>query len=75
MNFNIDLSSSKCENVVYNTIFVIVNKCTKMIKYLSMIIKIDVMKLIKLFFEQKILRFNISADIVNNKIFLFINAF
>ena len=51
MNFIIDLSSSKRENVVYNAILLIVNKCTKMIKYLSMIIKIDVTKLTKLFFE------------------------
>ena len=75
MNFIIDLSLSKHEDVVYNAILVIVDKCTKMIKYLSMIIKIDVAKLTKLFFEQIILRFDMSADIVNNKNFLFINAF
>ena len=51
MNFIIDLSSSKREDVVYNAILVIVNKCTKMIKYLSVIIKIDVAKLTKLFFD------------------------
>ena len=75
MNFIIDLSSSKPEDVVYNVIFVIVDKCTKMTKYLSMIIKIDVVKLIKLFFEKIVLRFDISADIVNDKNFLFINIF
>ena len=53
----------------------IVDRCTKMIKYLSVIIKIDVAKLIKLFFKKIVLYFNISADIVNDKNFLFINAF
>ena len=75
MNFIIGLSLSKRENVVYDAIFVIINKCTKMIKYLSVIIKIDVAKLTKLFFEQIVLRFDISTDIVNDKNFLFINVF
>ena len=75
MNFIIDLPSSKRENVVYDAILMIVDRCTKMIKYLSMIIKIDVAKLTKLFFEQIVLRFDMSADIVNDKDFLFINAF
>ena len=75
MNFIIGLSSSKRENVVYNIIFVIVDKCTKMIKYLSMIIKINVAKLMKLFFEQIVLRFDMLTDIVNDKNSLFINAF
>ena len=75
MNFIIGLSSSKREGVVYDAILVIVDRCTKMIKYLSVIIKIDVAKLTKLFFEQIVLRFDMSADIVNDKNFLFINAF
>ena len=75
MNFIIDFSSSKREDVVYDAILVIVNKCTKIIKYLSMIIKIDAAKLTKLFFEKIVLRFDISADIINDKSSLFINAF
>ena len=75
MNFIIDLSLSKREDVVYNAIFVIVNKCTKMIKYLSMIIKIDVTELTKLFFEQIVLHFDMSTDIINDKNSLFINVF
>ena len=75
MNFIIDLSLNKRESVVYDIILVIVDKCTKVIKYLSMIINIDAAKLTKLFFEQIILRFNMPADIVNNKNFLFINVF
>ena len=75
INFIIDLPSSKRENVIYDTILVIVNKCTNKTKYLSMIIKIDVAKLIKLFFEKIVLCFDISTNIVNHKNSLFINAF
>ena len=75
MNFIIDLSSSKRKNVVYNAILVIIDRCTKMTKYLSMIIKIDAAKLTKLFLEKIILCFNMSADIVNDRSSLFINAF
>ena len=75
MKFIIDLLSSKRENVVYDIILMIIDKCIKMIKYLSMIIKIDFAKLIKLFFEKVVLYFNISADIVNDKNSLFINIF
>ena len=75
MNFMIDLSSSKRENVVYNAIFIIINNYIKMNKYLSMIIKIDIAKFEKLLFEKIVLRFNISVDIINDKNFLFINTF
>ena len=75
MNFIIDLPSSKREDVVYDVILVIVDKCTKMIKYLTVIIKIDVAKLTKLFFEEIVLRFGMSAGIVSDRDFLFINAF
>ena len=75
MNFIIDLLSSKREDIVYNAILVIVDKCIKMIKYLSMIIKIDIVKLMKSFFEKIVLRFNMLSGIVNNKNSLFINAF
>ena len=75
MTFIIDLSSNKRESVIYDAILIIVDKCTKMIKYWSVIVKIDVAKLTKLFFEKIVLHFDISADIINNKNFLFINVF
>ena len=46
-----------------------------MIKYLSIIIKIDVAKLTNVFFEKIVLHFDISTNIVNDKNFLFINVF
>ena len=75
MNFVIDLSSSKRDKIIYNLIFVIVDKCTKMIKYLLIIIKIDAAKLTNVFFKKIVLHFDISADIVNDKNSLFINVF
>ena len=75
MNVLIDLSLNKHEDIVYNVILMIIDKCTRIIKYLLMIIKIDVAKLMKLLFEKIVLYFNMSADIVNDKRFLFINVF
>ena len=75
MNFIIDLSSNKRNKVVYDLILVIIDKCIKMIKYLSVSIKIDVLKLTNVFFEKIVLHFDISADIIINRDFLFINAF
>ena len=75
MNFVIDLSPSKRDKIIYDLILIIVDKCTKMIKYLLIIIKIDVAKLTNMFFEKIVLHFNMSTNIVNNKNFLFINAF
>ena len=46
-----------------------------MIKYVLIIKKIDVAKLTKIFFKKIILRFDISNKIVNNKKFVFTNAF
>ena len=75
MNFVIDLSSSKRDKVIYDSILVIVDKCTKIIKYLLIIIKIDTAKLTNVFFEKIVLHFDMSTNIINNKNFLFINAF
>ena len=75
MNFIIDLSPSKRKNVVYIAILVIIDKCTKIIKHLSIIIKIDVAKLIKLLFQKIVLCFDILTDIINDRNFLFLNVF
>ena len=46
-----------------------------MIKYLLIIIKINVAKLTNVFFKKIILHFDMSADIVSDRNFLFINVF
>ena len=75
MNFIIDLSSSKRDKIIYDLIFVIVDKCTEIINYLSIIIKIDVAKLTNVFFKKIVLHFNMSTNIINDKNFFFINVF
>ena len=75
MNFIIDLFLSKRDKVVYNLILVIIDKYKKMIKYLLISIKIDVLKLTNVFFEKIILHFNMSINILNDRNSLFINAF
>ena len=75
MNFIISLSSSKRDKIINDSIFVIIDKCTKIIKYLLIIIKINVAKLTNVFFKKIILHFDMSTNIVNNKDFLFINVF
>ena len=75
MNFVIDLSSNKREKIVYDSIFVIMNRCTKMIRYIFITMKFDVVELTKIFFIEIILRFDMFENIMNDKNFVFINAF
>ena len=75
MNFVIDLSSNKREKIVYDFIFVIMNRCIKMIKYIFTTIKFDVAKLTKMFFIEIVFKFDMFANIMNDRKFVFINAF
>ena len=75
MNFVIELSLNKYKNVVYNVIFVMINRYIKMIRYLFMFIIIDVVALAKLFFAEIVYRYDIFYNIVNNRNVIFINVF
>ncbi len=75
MNFVTSLLLSKRREIVYNLIFVIINRCIKMIKYILIITRIDVVKLTKVFFEKIILRFNMLTKIISNRDFVFTSAF
>ena len=75
MNFITKLFSNKRRNVVYDSILMIIDRYIKMIKYISIIKKIDVAKLTKMFFKKIILRFNMSNKILNDKKFMFTNVF
>jgi len=66
---------SKYYKIVYNSIFIIVNCCTKIIKYISIIIRINIAKLAKVFFDKIVLYFEILANIVSNREFVFTNIF
>ena len=50
INFVIDLFFNKRCNVIYNSIFVIMNRYIKIIKYIFVTIKIDVVTLTKIFY-------------------------
>ena len=75
MNFIINLLSNKRKKIVYNFIFVIVNRCIKITKYISITIKYDSAELTKIFFSEIVFKFNMFNDIVNNKKSIFINVF
>ena len=63
------MSPNKRRKIVYNSIFAIIDRCTKIIKYILVIIKIDVVELAKVFFDKIVLRFETSIDIVRDKEF------
>ena len=75
MNFVIELFSSKRRDVVYNSILMIIDRYIKMNKYISIIKKIDVAELTKVFFEKIVLRFDMSDEIINDRNSVFINEF
>ncbi len=75
MNFVTSLSSSKRREVVYNLIFVIINRCIKMIKYILIITRINVAELTKVFFKKIVLRFNMLINIISDRDFVFTSAF
>ena len=75
MNFIIKLFSNKRRDVVYDSILMIINRYIKMIKYISIIKKINAAELTKMFFKKIVLRFDMSNEIVNDKKFMFTNVF
>ena len=75
MNFITKLFSNKRRGVVYDLILMIINRYIKIIKYILMIKKMNVAELTKIFFKKIILYFDMSNEIVNDKEFIFMNAF
>ena len=75
MNFIIELFSNKRRDVVYDSILMIIDRYIKMIKYISIIKKIDVAKLTKVFFEEIVLHFDMSNEIMSDRNFVFTNEF
>ena len=75
MNFVIELFSNKRRDVVYDSILMIVDRYIKMIKYISIIKKIDVAELTKVFFEEIVLHFDMSDEIMSDRDFVFTNEF
>jgi len=75
INFVIDLLLNKYYKIIYNSIFIIVDCYIKIIKYIFVITRINIVKLAKVFFNKIVLYFETLANIVNNRKFVFINIF
>jgi len=75
MNFIINLPLNKRYRRVYNTVFIIIDKYIKILRYILIIKIIDSTGLIKLIFEEIILKFGVPKGIISNKGFIFINTF
>ena len=66
---------SKLKGVVYNAILIMIDRFIKIIRYLSIIIKIDVAKLAKIFHAEIIYRYDISNKIISDRESIFISDF
>ncbi len=60
---------------MYNLIFIIIDCYTKIIKYIFVIIRINIIELAKVFFDKIVLRFETLANIVSDKEFIFTSIF
>jgi len=66
---------NKYYKVIYNLIYIIVNCCTKTIKYIFIIIRINIVELAKIFFDKIVLYFETLIYITSDKKIVFINNF
>ena len=69
------MSLNKYKDVVYNVIFMIINRYIKMIRYLFVFIIIDAAALAKLFFIKIVYYYDMSYNIINDRDFIFISVF
>ena len=61
--------------MIYNIIFIIINRYIKIMKYLLVFFIINIAALTKLFFIKIIYRYDMFYNIVNNRDFMFISVF
>ena len=75
MDFITGLPPSKRRGVVYNTILIIVDRYTKIVRYLFIKKDLDAAALAELFFEEIICRYGILNSIVSDRGTMFISTF
>ena len=75
INFITNLLLNKYKDYIYNAIFIVINKYIKIIRYFLIIKKIDSIKLLDLFYNEIIFKFNKFNNIVINRKSIFINTF
>ena len=66
---------SKRAGIIYNSIFIVVDRFIKSVRYLTTIKIIIVEELGELFFLEIVYRFGIPAGVVSNRGIVFTNAF
>ena len=66
---------SKFKSVIYNIILIIINRFTKIIKYLFIKITIDIVTLTKIFYNEIMCYYNMLNDIISDRDSIFINNF
>ena len=75
MDFITGLPPSKRRGVVYNAILIIVDRYTKIVRYLLAKKDLDAATLAELFFEEIICRYSIFNSIINDRDTIFTSAF
>ena len=67
INFIIELPLYKRKDMVYITIFVVVDRYTKIIRHLLITIKYIIIKLINILFKEVFLRYKTLENIIINR--------
>ena len=75
MDFITGLPPSKRGGVVYDSIFVVVDRCTKMAKYIPTTVKCGSAELAEIFFSKIVLQYGIPRGIVSDRGPVFTSAF
>ena len=75
MDFITGLPASKRRGVVYDSILVIVDRLTKMARYVPVTKKIDAAELADIFFDEVVLRYGMPDGIVSDRGSVFTSAF
>ena len=75
MDFVTGLPPSKRGGVVYDSIFVVVDRCTKMARYIPTTVKLGAAELAEVFFTEIVLKFGMPAGIVSDRGSVFTSAF
>ena len=66
---------NKYYKTIYNSIFITINCYIKIVKYIFITIRINIVELTKIFFNKTVLYFEILAIIISNKKSIFTSIF
>ena len=75
MDFITDLPPSKRKGFVYDAILVVIDRFTKMVRYLPTNKTVTTVDLTEMFFEEIILKFKCPSSIVTDRGSLFTSSF